>query len=334
MLLFIPVGILLLYLGFRVWGQPLDKDRVSYWQTTVQGLDEEPNVFFGQVFQALKEGLASRDVQLSGMGFGPTKLFETHSVFSSRPLYLEARYKHLSYYLYLGQTPTGLFLSSRSYNKFVKGEGGKGILSYAALKYFQRQTMFQYDAAIIFQESVHAIVLQVLDSYIQEKKLKPLEEYERRPILHAFYANAYPPRPQQVWSVPMSVPQGESTNPARTFGSTISTGPVVPKVLPLETDEFAPAPIDKPQTAKEKGQQVTHAMEKSSTRFETTFETGGSDEVGKNAEVTFSDTHSAREESTENKAEVVSQDAALQETEPESYAPDDAPPQSGRVLPL
>lgn len=331
----ILIGFLLLYIGFRVWGQPLDKDRVSYWQTTVQGLDEDPDVFFAQVFQALKEGLASRDVQLSGMGFGPTKLFETRSIFSSRPLYLEARYKHLSYYLYLGQTPTGLFLSSRSYNKFVKGEGGKGILSYAALKYFQRQTMFQYDAAIIFQESVHAIVLQVLDGYIQEKKLKPLKEYERRPILHAFYANAYPPRPQQVWSVPMPTSIGELANPPRTVDATIPANSVAPKVLPLEADEFTFVPIDKPQTAKEKGQQqVTHAMKQSSIRFETTFETAGTAEVGKNIAVASSDRRPSREETVEDQVAIVSQDTVMQETESEPEASNTAPPRNGRTLPL
>ncbi len=233
----IPWGLILLYLGFRVWSQPRDRDRVSYWQTTVQGLDEDPDVFFGQVFQALKDGLASRDVQLSGMGFGPVKLFETASVLSARPLYLQAKYKHLSYYLYLGQTPTGLFLSSRVYNSFVKGEGDKGVLSYAALKYFQRQTMFQYDASIMFLEGVHAIVLQVLDSYIEEKKLKPLEEYERRPILHAFYASAYPPRPQQVWAVPMSSENNGLSVPAPIPSQAVDSTPhnrVAPRTLPLE----------------------------------------------------------------------------------------------------
>ena len=241
----IPLGLILLYLGFRVWGQLLDKDRTAYWQKTVEGLDEDPDVFYGQVYQALKEGLASRDVQLSGMGFGPTKLFETQSVLSSRPLYLEARYKHLRYFLYLGQTPTGLFLSSRFYNKFIKGEGDKSIVSYGAHKLFQRQTMFQYDADLMFQESVHAIVLSVLDSYIQEKQLKPLEEYERRPILHAYYANAYPPRPQEVWTMP-AVPGAApmpSVSPSSVTATSTANRPAAqngvgtpPKVLPLEPD--------------------------------------------------------------------------------------------------
>jgi len=269
----IPWGLILLYLGFRVWGQPRDKDRVSYWQMTVQGLDEDPDVFFAQVFQALKEGLASRDVQLSGMGFGPTKLFETASVLSARPLYLQAKYKHLSYYLYLGQTPTGLFLSSRVYNSFVKGEGDKGVLSYAALKYFQRQTMFQYDASIMFLESVHAIVLQVLDSYIEEKKLKPLEEYERRPILHAFYANAYPPRPQQVWAVPTP---GDGTSSNRSvpdptpsqFAGSAPSNPAAPKTLPLEADAV-PLTVPGESSAFSKGkEQPAYMADESSTRSE------------------------------------------------------------------
>lgn len=268
--LLVPIGIWLIFLGFRVWGQPRDKDRASYWQTTVQGLDEDPDVFFAQVYQSLKEGLASRDVQLSGMGFGPTKLFETASVLSARPLYLQAKYKHLSYYLYLGQTPTGLFLSSRVYNKFVKGEGDKGVLSYAAQLYFQRQTMFQYDASIMFLEGVHAIVLQVLDSYIEEKKLKPLEEYERRPILHAFYANAYPPRPQQVWAVPMSGANVASApTPPQAVDSAFSNpsaNQAAPKTLSLEADPVSfNVPNESPRFGRRE-EQPAPVVDGSSTR--------------------------------------------------------------------
>ncbi|HEX8234546.1 MAG TPA: hypothetical protein VF600_01175 [Abditibacteriaceae bacterium] len=213
-LLLITLGCILLYFAAFAYRQPRAGDQVAYWQKSVVNLDEMPDRFFAQVFQRLREGLNTREVALTGMGFGPQKLFENRSIFSHRPLYLCAQYKHLTYYLYVSQTPVGLFLSTWMYSKFVKGSGeGKGIATLAARRYFAQQTMFQHDALLMFQESVHSIVLEVLDRYMQEQGLKPLEEYERRPIYHAFYSNAFPPRPNGIPQVNIGLP---GTTPAGT----------------------------------------------------------------------------------------------------------------------
>ncbi|MDR7465054.1 MAG: hypothetical protein QN209_10255 [Armatimonadota bacterium] len=53
--------------------------------------------------------------------------------------------------------------------------------------YFAWQTLFEFDAVLMFCGSIHSAVLEVLDEYIQSQQLRPLEEEERRPVLHAFY---------------------------------------------------------------------------------------------------------------------------------------------------
>jgi hypothetical protein len=110
-----------LYLGFRAWGQPRDKDRTAYWQKTIEGLDEDPDVFFGQVYQALKEDWLRAMCNFRAWD-RPTHLFETRSVFS-HDLLPPGQIQALSYYLYLGQTPTGMFPSSRVYNNTCGAKG-------------------------------------------------------------------------------------------------------------------------------------------------------------------------------------------------------------------
>jgi hypothetical protein len=223
----IALGCVLLCFAAFAYHQPRAGDQVAYWQKSVANLDETPDRFFAQVFQALREGLNTREVALTGMGFGPQKLFENRSVFSHRPLYLCAQYKHLTYYLYVSQTPVGLFLSTRMYSKYVKGSGeGMGIATLAARRYFAQQTMFQHDALLMFQESVHSIVLQVLDRYMQEQGLQPLEEYERRPIYHAFYSSAFPPRPYGIPQVNLGLP-GIT---APTSSATVASAPTAASV--------------------------------------------------------------------------------------------------------
>lgn len=208
----------MLLLGLRAYGQPRVADRVAYWHQTVAGLDETPEKFYAQVHQALREGLQLRDISLSGFGFGPKHLFEARSVFSERPLYLSVRYKHLTYYLYTGQTPAGLFISTWLYNRKMSGFGTHLTpFQIPALQfhYFGRQSLFQYDATLMFFESVHAVVLDVLDRYVEEQKLKPLEDFERRPVLHAFYggAGAFGPTPAPFASAAPGVRAGKRPLP-------------------------------------------------------------------------------------------------------------------------
>jgi hypothetical protein len=259
--LLIAVGAVLLYLATIAYRQPRVADRVAYWHHSLTGLDETPDRVYAQVYQALKEGLRLRGVSLSGMGFGPSLLFETHSVFSHRPLYFCARYQHLTYYFYVSQVPTGLFVSTSLYSKFVKGAGEKKFSTIAAHRYFQKQTMFQFDATLMFQETVHALVLEVLDRYIGEENLKPLEEYERRPVYHAFYQSYVPAPPTPIFTVlPGAVLPGTilpGTVQAGTHGASFSNalhpssfnhGPVVSGPMPQGVPRSPEMPNGIPQS--------------------------------------------------------------------------------------
>jgi hypothetical protein len=182
----LAAALVVLILGCISWGQPRVINRVWHWHYLTAGLQETPDHFYAQVYQRLEEGIQVRHLPLSGLGFGPSRLFENRTILGGQHLYLQARYKHASIYLYVAQTPNGLFISqwlfSRHHNLL-----GHPILRWTLLPYIYGQTLFQFDSVLMFGESFHSIVLDVLDGYIQEHGLKPMEEFERRPVLHSFY---------------------------------------------------------------------------------------------------------------------------------------------------
>jgi hypothetical protein len=201
-LVLLVAGFWLLVFGSRLYGQPKVGEQISHWQDKLPLPSEPPQRFYQRLYQAFKASLQDRladgdnaaiEVVLTGMGFGPHRLFAAPSLFAERPLYLLVRYKHLRCYIYAGQTPTGLFISAWGYSDYQAGEGDLQRLLpiMRALKYFKRQTLFQYDAAIMFTTSVHEILYETLNACLLEKGLKPLEEMEKRPILHAFYQNPF-----------------------------------------------------------------------------------------------------------------------------------------------
>lgn len=201
-LLLLLAGVVLLILGSRLYGQPKVGEQISHWQDKLPLPGEPPQRFYSRLYQAFKASLQDKladgdqspiEVVLTGMGFGPHRLFATPSLYAERPLYLLVRYKHLRCYIYAGQTPTGLFISAWGYSDYLAGEGQlqRVLPILRAIKYFQKQTLFQYDAALMFLVSVHEILHETINACLQEKGLKPLEEMEKRPILHAFYQNPF-----------------------------------------------------------------------------------------------------------------------------------------------
>lgn len=212
------VGVLLLGLGCVAWRRRRAGDRIAYWHQTIVGLEEDPNRFYAQVHQVLKARLEAPEMALVGFGFGPLREFETTSIFGPRPLYLGVRYKHLTFYVYAGQTPAGFFVSTWLYHQWLRGDEREERPGQQAKarRYDSRETMFQYDTVLMFIESVQTIVLEVLDRYIQEQGLKPLEAYERRPILHAFYRNALTAYHQPITTPhqPITAPHQSSDLPS------------------------------------------------------------------------------------------------------------------------
>lgn len=173
-------------------GQPRANNSIWHWNYLVPGLEESPDAFYEQVHRLLQEGVQVERIPLKGLGFGPTHLFEQRTIFGDRPLYMEARYKHTTYYLYASPTPAGLYVSQWLFSKYVYHPADPFIIRFAVAWHKYQQTLFQHDATLMFGHSMHKTVLAVLDRYIEEQGLTPLDAFERRPVLAPMYGPAMP----------------------------------------------------------------------------------------------------------------------------------------------
>jgi hypothetical protein len=55
--------------------------------------------------------------------------------------------------------------------------------------FFRRTTYYRIDTTLMYQEAVHAAVMQAVDDFTRAQGIKPLTEMERKPILKHIYRN-------------------------------------------------------------------------------------------------------------------------------------------------
>ncbi len=187
LLILFVTGILFLVLACFGWGQPRAEWTIQHWSYPVQGLSEPADLFYARVYQRLKERLNEAQLPDSKVGFGPGHLFGNGTIFGARPRYLIIRYDDLVVYLYAFPLPGGLFVSYWAFSKQALW------LEHPLLKYFvafkpSSLTLYRFDVTEMCLTLIHSAVQEVLDEYAEERGLKPLEEYERRPVLQSFYA--------------------------------------------------------------------------------------------------------------------------------------------------
>jgi hypothetical protein len=61
------------------------------------------------------------------------------------------------------------------------------ILGWIYAKFFQPPTYYKTDTVLMFQEVVHSVVTDVVDSLFGAKGIRALSEQERKPIMREFY---------------------------------------------------------------------------------------------------------------------------------------------------
>jgi hypothetical protein len=181
------LGALFLVLACFGWGQPRVDLTVEHWSRCVAGLSEPADLFYARVYQRLKARLTQASLPDSRIGFGPGHLFGNGTIFGARPRYLIIRYADTVVYVYAFPLPDGLFVSYWAFSRFTLW------LEHPLLKYFavmspKPVTLYRYDVMELCLTVIHSALFEVIDEYCLERGLAPLEEHERRPVLHSFYA--------------------------------------------------------------------------------------------------------------------------------------------------
>jgi len=155
---------------------------ISHWHQLIEGLQESPQAVYSQLDQAI----ARRELPKTKVS--RVKHCES-GLFSSRRLYFRIRRKEHIFDVCAAPFGRGFFVS------WWLGESPAilGWLSYIPILgplmmwLFHRETYWRIDTALMFQDSVHAAVLEVIDDLIKAKGLRALTELERKPVMRELF---------------------------------------------------------------------------------------------------------------------------------------------------
>ena len=158
------------------------KTVLAQWSTLVEGLQWSPKDFYVSVEQALQRRQLP-DIFLSRINYaegGP---------FSAKREYLRVTRKDHIFDICGAPFGTGFFFSSWLGER---PHGCLGILFLIPLlniflALFRRETYYKLDTAMMFQDSVHNAVLEVIDGLTTAKGIRALSELERKPVMRNFF---------------------------------------------------------------------------------------------------------------------------------------------------
>ncbi|MBV9864759.1 MAG: hypothetical protein JO316_05385 [Abitibacteriaceae bacterium] len=245
-LLLAGVGLLFLILACFGWGQPRVFHNIEHWEHAVPGLDEAADLFYARVYQRLKERLALAALPDSKIGFGPGHLFGNGTIFGARPQYLIIRYDFLVVYVYAFRLDSALFVSYWAFSKYTLW-AEHPLLRYVPVWRYDPLTLYRYDVMTMCLTLIRASLQEVIDSYCEERGLKPLEEFEKRPVLQSFYAKyKLGAMPQNGYVMPLQHQPVQLALAQAGPGAAMAT----PAGMPLSPDGVAstpqPAPASRP----------------------------------------------------------------------------------------
>ncbi len=244
----IPLGCVLFLLAFLSWWQPRALCAQVQWSHAMWNLDEDADRFYARLFTLLETRLAARPLPFSSLSIGPCSLFATRTLLGGEALYLQANYRHLTYYVYACPMPGGLYVSTWLFSKMAGWENHP-LLKWLLLWRLYRMTLFGFDALEMFHLTVHGAVIDLLADYARERGLPPLDEVASRPILHGFYARQKGVATLSAAPASGTMPVAPTPTPARLPFEAPPELPVVPPVAtpPASTLQRSSLPFEAPE---------------------------------------------------------------------------------------
>jgi len=155
---------------------------LAQWSSLVEGLQFSPKDFYASVEQTVQLRRLP-DISVSRVSYAEGGLF------SAKREYLRVERKDHIFDICGAPFGTGFFFSSWL---GTRPSGCLGILLLIPLlniliRSFKRETYYKIDTALMFQESVHRAVLEVIDSITSAKGVRALSELERKPVMRNFF---------------------------------------------------------------------------------------------------------------------------------------------------
>ena len=157
---------------------------VSHWYHLTEGLQQSSQEFYRSVEQA---------VQTREMTKVALKRASYHEggVLSAKREYLEIKRHEHTFCICAAPFGTGFFISwwllEKPSSILLQLLGFIPFVGPVVLWAFQPVTYYRVDTALMFQESIHLAVLEILDQITTAKGLRLLSETERKPIMAGFF---------------------------------------------------------------------------------------------------------------------------------------------------
>lgn len=174
----------LIYMGGKMTKRPSPSIVISHWYTLIENLKASPMEFYAAVEQAIE----SRQVPNSDRSRVDWK---EGGIFSAHREYLRVNRKDFIFDVCGAPFGTGFFVS------WWLGEIPSGLIAFLIRsipvigRIFERfspsATYYKIDTALMFQQAIHAAVMEVIDGMTKAKGLRALSESERKPILRDFH---------------------------------------------------------------------------------------------------------------------------------------------------
>lgn len=155
---------------------------LSHWYKLLEGQQGSPKRFYTSLEKAIEKRKLP-DLKISRIDYHES------GVFSAKREYLRVNRKEFIFDVCAAPFGNGFFVSwwlGESVGLFWRFFLKIPLLGRFLLWFFRPLTYYQIDTALMFQESVHLAVLEVVDQMTKAKGLRLLSELERKPILSDF----------------------------------------------------------------------------------------------------------------------------------------------------
>jgi hypothetical protein len=149
---------------------------LSHWFHLIEGLQYSPQRFYLSIKEAIKRR------QLSGITLSGVEYYEGAPLISPKRVYLRVKRNEHVFDICAAPFGNGFFISWW-FGEKVGLLYRIPIIGLVFMLLFRPSTYYRHDTALMFQESIHAAVIEVLEQTTQAKGMRGLSEMEKKPIL-------------------------------------------------------------------------------------------------------------------------------------------------------
>jgi hypothetical protein len=156
---------------------------ISNWYHLFEDFQESPQQFYSLLEQAMEKR------QVPNLRYSRVD-YREGGIFSAKREYLQVHRREYVFDICAAPFGNGFFVSwwlGETTGCLWELISTIPFFGEILLRFFRPQTYYRLDTALMFQESVHSAVLEVIDEITKGRGLRVLSELERKPILSSLF---------------------------------------------------------------------------------------------------------------------------------------------------